>query len=539
MLASVHKDTIKNLIPALSLKQRQEILAYFSVYEKYSLEFSKMAMEGLRNHPIFGRLIKSISKELAEENSKLSLALQKDAILNDNWQPYIEHQMVQGISYAKMELSFKSWYEVTSMIRNYLNRYLHKEYGDSEKFFSALSGMNTFMDIAMGVIGEAYMHTKQMIIEDDQDQIMKLNEELEQKVIDRTVQLANNIQLLEEYKYFFINSHDLACIANMNGYFINVNPQFENVLGYSKREMLENPFLDFVHPEDVVSSLREMEKLKEGALTMNFVNRYRKKDGTYLWLEWTISPDVKAGKQYGIARDVTERKHIEDQLLLVNKELEAFSYSVSHDLRAPLRAVNGYAQILHDDYSPQFDAEGQRIVEAVIYNSEKMGMLIDDLLAFSRLGRKEVLKTNIEMNQMTQGILSELNKTIKNNAEIKIEKLHSVTADYSLLHQVMYNLISNAIKYSSKIEKPVVVIFSEEIDNEIIFGIKDNGVGFDMQFAHKLFGVFQRLHKARDFEGTGVGLAIVQRIINKHGGRIWVEATPDKGATFYFTLPNN
>lgn len=227
---------------------------------------------------------------------------------------------------------------------------------------------------------------------------------------------------------------------------------------------------------------------------------------------------------------------LNEELKNINKELEAFSYSVSHDLRAPLRAVSGFTQILKEDYGQKLDDEGKRIIETINYNATKMGTLIDDLLAFSKLGRKEVRKTEIDMNELTEGVLFDLSKSIKHCAEIKIGKLHKVTADYSLLRQVMFNLISNAVKYSSRKENPFVEIVSEENNGEIIFSVKDNGAGFDMKYYDKLFGVFQRLHNQKEFEGVGVGLAIVQRVITKHGGKVWAEGKVNEGAVFNFSL---
>lgn len=226
-----------------------------------------------------------------------------------------------------------------------------------------------------------------------------------------------------------------------------------------------------------------------------------------------------------------------EQLESVNKELEAFTYSVSHDLRAPLRAVNGYASMIEEDYSKILDDEGKRLLSVVQYNARKMGNLIDDLLAFSRLGRHEIQKTNIDMNELTEGALLELNKSVQHKADVTIGKLHPAKGDYGLINQVMVNLLSNGIKYTSKIKNPLVEINSVKKKGEIIYSIKDNGAGFDMQYVHKLFGVFQRLHRMEEFEGTGVGLAIVQRIINKHGGKVWAEAKPNEGAAFYFSLP--
>jgi light-regulated signal transduction histidine kinase (bacteriophytochrome) len=225
------------------------------------------------------------------------------------------------------------------------------------------------------------------------------------------------------------------------------------------------------------------------------------------------------------------------QLEATNKELESFSYSVSHDLRAPLRALNGFSRMIEEDYASILDDEAKRLLGNIQYNAKKMSTLIDDLLAFSKLGRKEVQKSKINTDALVKNVLEEINTSTSYHAAIKINSLPAADADYALLHQVWINLISNAIKYSSKKEKPEVIIGSTETENEIVFFVKDNGAGFNMKYAEKLFGIFQRLHKPTEFEGTGIGLAIVQRIITKHGGRIWAEAEINKGATFYFTLP--
>jgi len=220
------------------------------------------------------------------------------------------------------------------------------------------------------------------------------------------------------------------------------------------------------------------------------------------------------------------------------EDLESFSYSVSHDLRTPLRAINGYAKMLEEDYSSLLDAEGKRFLGEVRKNANKMGLLIDDLLSFSRLGRKGIKKSNVDMKKLVEIVLSEINQSTSHNAEIKYSNLLPAVADYSLLQQVITNLLSNAMKYSSKREKPFIEISSERKNGVIIYSFNDNGVGFDMQYKHKLFGVFQRLHSDEEFSGTGVGLAIVQRIINKHDGKVWAEGKEGKGASFYFSLPD-
>jgi len=222
-----------------------------------------------------------------------------------------------------------------------------------------------------------------------------------------------------------------------------------------------------------------------------------------------------------------------------NKELESFSYSVSHDLRAPLRALDGYSKMMESAYSQVLDNEGKRLLGIIQTNAKKMGVLVDDLLAFSKLGKKEIEKSQINMDQMIEAVLHELRDFIPQKTSIQTNTLLPAYADNSLLHQVWVNLISNALKYSRKTENPQVYINCVKSENEIIYSVKDNGVGFSMDYIDKLFGVFQRLHGTIEFEGTGIGLAIVQRIITKHGGRVWAEGKINEGATFYFTLPDN
>jgi signal transduction histidine kinase len=226
------------------------------------------------------------------------------------------------------------------------------------------------------------------------------------------------------------------------------------------------------------------------------------------------------------------------QLERANKELDAFSYSVSHDLRTPLRAINGYAVMLQEDYGPQFNAEGNRIINNIVTNATRMGCLIDDLLGFARLGKKALAATHIDMQELAHTVVNELlqNESGK-NYDIQITGLPPAEADAGMIKQVLMNLISNAIKYSAKEEHPVIQIGSEHHDNQNVYFVKDNGAGFDMAYADKLFGVFQRLHSQEEFEGTGVGLALVKRIIDKHNGTIRAEGQEGKGATFYFHLP--
>ncbi len=228
------------------------------------------------------------------------------------------------------------------------------------------------------------------------------------------------------------------------------------------------------------------------------------------------------------------------QLTAANQELEAFSYSVSHDLRAPLRAVDGFSRMVADDYAEKFDDEGRRMLEVIRSETQRMGRLIDDLLTFSRLGRQQTEPETIDMRNLAQEVYDELVTEEPPGRKLKLDLqlLPAVEGTRTMIRQVWVNLIGNAIKFTSGREVGEIEIAAQPGEHGVpVFRIKDNGAGFDMRFADKLFGVFQRLHGPKEFPGTGVGLALVQRIVHRHGGRIWAEGEVDHGATFYFTLP--
>jgi signal transduction histidine kinase len=241
-----------------------------------------------------------------------------------------------------------------------------------------------------------------------------------------------------------------------------------------------------------------------------------------------------AQAQHYLEQQVRDRTK---ELETANRELESFSYSVSHDLRAPLRAVSGYAMILKEDYEDRFDPEAKRITGNILSNVRMMGRLIDDLIAFSRLGKREVARRNVDMKALAEACTSELlNTWPEEKFSLVVGDLPCCFGDEDLLKQVWLNLIGNALKYSSHTTDPLVEIGHTANRNQATWFVRDNGAGFDMKYADKLFKVFQRLHSQEEFEGTGIGLALVRRIIDKHKGRIWAESTPGKGAIFYFTL---
>lgn len=267
-----------------------------------------------------------------------------------------------------------------------------------------------------------------------------------------------------------------------------------------------------------------------------------------------MNPEGQAARVVGINLDITERKQAEEEIIKLNanlqnraaelteanKELEAFSYSISHDLRAPLRAVDGFSRMVLEDYAEKLDADGKRKLGVIRMESQRMGRLIDDLLAFSRLGRLPIEPALIDMHTMAQDVYDELAAgNPERKLSLDLQELPPAHGSEALVRQVWVNLISNAIKFTRDREVGEIEIGSkQDEDGELIYHVKDNGAGFDMRHADKLFGVFQRLHTQEEFSGTGVGLALVQRIVHRHGGRIWAQSEPDHGAAFYFTLPN-
>lgn len=360
-------------------------------------------------------------------------------------------------------------------------------------------------------------------------------------------------QAQEERDRYFNLSREMICLLGFDGYFKNLNPAWKWTLGFSVEELLARPFIEFIHPDDRKATTTEAEKLMKGEELIYFENRYLCKDGSYRWIAWSALAEISQKIIYGTGRDITERKQSLEKieqlnkdlqrqatgLEAANKELEAFSYSVSHDLRAPLRHIDGFVKMLMKQSGEKLDDRSRRYLDIIADSAQRMGTLIDDLLVFSRMSRTELHFSNVSnealVHEAVEGLQQEYNGR---QISWKIGALPEVNADGAMLHQVWVNLISNAVKYTRPRQPAEIEIgYNDMGDGEYIFFVHDNGVGFDMQYAHKLFGVFQRLHRSDEFEGTGIGLANVSRIVHRHGGRAWAEGKLNAGATFYFSLP--
>lgn len=343
------------------------------------------------------------------------------------------------------------------------------------------------------------------------------------------------------------------CLLDSNYRCLLIEGDMLNDLGYTKEHVLGNKAQEILDPVQYAAIRPILQRVFEGeTITISVTHRdYHisarlvplKDEHDAVYAAMVAAIDVTELKDaekriaelnIGLENKVIERTA---QLDTAVKELEAFSYSVSHDLRAPLRAISGYSNILIEDYDDKLDAEGNRILNSIINNTTRMGQLIDDLLNFSRISRKDIIVQRIDMRSVVETCAAELLPDgLEEKYRIYIDDLPGAEADPAMIRQVWVNLIHNAIKYSMKKETPVIKIGSTKSKEKNIYYINDNGAGFDMQYANKLFGVFQRLHSNEEFEGTGVGLALVNRIILKHNGKIWAEGEVEKGATFYFSL---
>ncbi|MCL4474187.1 MAG: PAS domain S-box protein [Actinobacteria bacterium] len=346
----------------------------------------------------------------------------------------------------------------------------------------------------------------------------------------------------------FMDGRNPIIIEDLNGNVLRINKEAERFYGWKRNELVGRPITTIVAPEHHEQNRELRERCIRGGAVRNVEGIRCDRSGRKIPVFQTLSllKDEKGNPEAvaSMDQDITELKQAEKQKRRVaevesaNRELEAFSYSVSHDLRAPLRAIGGFSQIIVEDYRDRLDDEGKRLLDVVSDNARKMGELINDILELSRLSRQQLMPSEIDMKNLAQSTFEELRAAAPERKIVfKVENPPPACSDRVLIQQVMSNLLANAIKFTGNKETAFIEVGGNREKSECTYYVRDNGAGFDMQFADKLFGIFQRLHSEEEFKGTGIGLSIVQRIVHRHGGRVWAKGRVGEGATFYFSLP--
>ncbi len=388
-----------------------------------------------------------------------------------------------------------------------------------------------------------------------------------------TAELKKSEEQLQQFKHFFNHSNDFSCIANVQGYFEVLNPAFERVLGYSEKELLKDQFLAFIHPDDIPATLLEIEKLKTGAATINFVNRYRKKDGSYLWFDWNSTPDPVTGKLYAIARDITERKKAEESIMRLNKELsgakdelemkvlnrtaelqeanerlkqilnklerynktlEEFAYMSSHNLRAPLANLTSLVTM----YGQR--KKGDAIFEKIQFTANQLNTIVSDLTELVTLDNPVADKKKFFFAELLEDIKSSIENQIQSSGAIitsDFSECDSITYPHSHLQSILLNLLTNAVKYRSPHRVPEIKLKTSKDGEYVKLSVGDNGMGIEEKHQETIFKAFKRLHQEMD--GKGLGLYIVKRQVELLGGSIGVKSKPGEGSEFTALLKDN
>ncbi len=423
----------------------------------------------------------------------------------------------------------------------------------STAFISLLTAFVLVKDVPTIVPSLDLVKTNQELSKLNQE-LTSLNERLKAEVAEKTAAQKS----LQKTESLFRHTFEEAAIGiahlDIDGNYIRVNPKFADILERPSDQIVGESFVDFVYQEDLPKALERRSMLIENqGSSYTSEKRMIRPDGSIVWVSHTLAlvrddnknPDFMVSTVEGISKTremEAELRATSDKLKDTVSELEAFVYSVSHDLRQPLRSMSGFAQVLIEDHSDQLDPEGKKCAERIVNSSNRMAVLIDALLNISQISRRQLENKSVNLSELALEVLADLKEAQpRENVIINVDPHLETVGDPGLLRSVMQNLLENAWKFTSKTEHPKIKFQLFEgsggASKSQTFVVRDNGAGFDMEHAAKLFTPFNRLHHADEFAGTGIGLATVSRIIHRHGGRVWVESEVNKGASFYFTLP--
>jgi len=393
------------------------------------------------------------------------------------------------------------------------------------------------------------LHKKSELIKQQAEELRRMEQAKHER---QMAAVEDRLEAETKRNRFFTLSLDLLAIASFDDFFIQLNPVWEATLGFTVDELRSKSLLEFVHPEDRTATAEQLTMVKMGSAPAYFENRYRCKDGSFRWLGWTAAPFPAEQLVYIFARDITARRSAETEiktlngelerrindLTEMNRELEAFGYSISHDLRAPLRSIRSFAQFLREHMGTNLDGEGFDYLQRVESAAKYMDLLLLDLLQYSRLNGGELELVPVDLDAAVRDVITSIEREVEDRkATIRVASpLGSVNAHPATMRQVFYNLISNALKFMPPSQPPIIQISAERQNGLLRIWVRDNGIGIAPQYHHKIFGLFQRLHSHEAYPGTGIGLALVRKGIDRMGGKIGVQSEPEKGAHFWFEL---